>query len=96
MNTKKIPAIVMLLAGLVVCIVTYIERYEFRDILKILMIVLIVFLIIGLVIKWLFDSFDISNDKTDDDGEVVEKQSEDAEGEADGFDGQFSEADKGE
>lgn len=77
MNTKKIPAIVMLLAGAVVCIVTYLQHYEFVEMLKILVVVLIVFLIIGFIIKKIFDSFDIpEDDPVDDDGEVVEKQGE--------------------
>ncbi|MBQ7588522.1 MAG: hypothetical protein IJT37_10925 [Lachnospiraceae bacterium] len=81
MNTKKVPLFVMLLAGAVACIVTYLDHYSLHDMLVVLLIVLILFLIIGLVIKKVFDKFEISDDKrVDDEGEVLEKQDGDAEG----------------
>ena len=76
MNTKKIPALVMLLAGAVATIVTYINHYSLEDMLVVLILTLIVFLIIGIAIKLVFDSFHIEEpdeDRVDDDGEVVEK-----------------------
>ncbi len=76
MNTKKIPALVMLLAGSVAAIVTYINHYSFEDMLVVLILTLIVFLIIGVVIKLIFDSFQIKTpdeDRVDDDGEVLDK-----------------------
>ena len=76
MNTKKIPARVMLLAGSVAVIVTYINHYSLEDMLVVLILTLVVFLIIGIAIKLIFDSFHIEEpdeDRVDDDGEVVEK-----------------------
>ncbi len=76
MNTKRIPALVMLLAGAVVTIVTYINHYSLEESLKILILTLIVFLIVGVIIKLIFDSFHIEEpdeDRVDDEGEVVEK-----------------------
>ncbi len=76
MNTKKIPALVMLSAGAVAVIVTYINHYSLEDMLVVLILTLIVFLIIGVAIKLVFDSFHIEEpdtDRVDDDGEVVEK-----------------------
>ncbi len=76
MNTKRIPAFVMLLAGSVSAIVTYINHYSFEDMLVVLILTLIVFLIIGVVIKMIFDSFHIEEpdeDKVDDEGEIVDK-----------------------
>lgn len=76
MNTKRIPAFVMLLAGAVATIVTYINHYNLEDMLVVLILTLIVFLIIGVAIKLVFDSFHIEQpdeDRVDDDGEVVEK-----------------------
>lgn len=81
MNTKKIPLFIMLLAGSVACIVTYINRYNLHDMLVVLLTVLILFLIIGLIVKKILDKFDISTDnKVDDEGEFVEKTDEEAEG----------------
>lgn len=76
MNTNKIPALVMLLAGSVAVIVTFINHYSLEDMLVVLILTLIVFLIIGVVIKMIFDSFHIEEpdeDRVDDEGEVVEK-----------------------
>ncbi|MBE5849031.1 MAG: hypothetical protein E7298_02530 [Lachnospiraceae bacterium] len=76
MNTNKIPALVMLLAGAVAVIVTYINHYSLEDMLVVLILTLIVFLILGVVIKLIFDSFHIEEpdeDRVDDEGEVVEK-----------------------
>ena len=76
MNTNKIPALVMLLAGAVAVIVTYINHYSLEDMLAVLILTLIVFLILGVVIKLVFDSFHIEEpdeDRVDDEGEVVEK-----------------------
>ncbi|MBQ6576062.1 MAG: hypothetical protein IJL90_08155 [Lachnospiraceae bacterium] len=98
MNTKRIPALVMLLAGAVVAIVTYINHYSLEESLKILILTLIVFLIVGVIIKLIFDSFHIEEpdeDRVDDEGEVVEKSEfgdEPLEGEEDGA----SEAEEGE
>lgn len=76
MNTNKIPALVMLLAGAVAVIVTYINHYSLEDMLVVLILTLIAFLILGVVIKLIFDSFHIEEpdeDRVDDEGEVVEK-----------------------
>ena len=47
--------------------------------LMVLLITLVAFLIIGVAIKLILDSFDITKDedKVDDEGEVVEKNAED-------------------
>ena len=79
MDTKKIPAIVMLLAGTVACIVTYINHYDLKDMLVVLILTLVIFLIIGIVIKMILDSFDLPEEEKNevgDEGEVVEKNPE--------------------
>lgn len=76
MNTNRIPALVMLLAGAVAVIVTYINHYSLEDMLVVLILTLIIFLVIGAVIKMILDSFHIDEpdeDRVDDDGEVVDK-----------------------
>ncbi|MCR5356346.1 MAG: hypothetical protein K6E63_02985 [Lachnospiraceae bacterium] len=81
MNTKKIPLFIMLLAGAVACIVTYLDHYNLHDMLVVLLAVLIIFLIVGLIVKKILDKFEISNnDSVDDEGEVVEKPVDEAEG----------------
>ena len=77
MNTKKVPVFVMLLAGAVTCVVTYLNHYNLHDMLVALILVLLSFLILGIIIKVIFDKFDIAiKDTVDDEGEVVEKQGE--------------------
>ncbi len=77
MNTRKIPALIMLLAGSATCIVTYINHYSFRDMLSALIIVLIIFLILGLIAKAILDSVHLpGEDAVGPDGEVVEKSDE--------------------
>lgn len=77
MNTKRIPALIMLLAGAVACIVTYLNHYDLKDMLTTLLWVLLVFFIIGLIVKKIFDSFQMPDENAvDDEGEVVEKQGE--------------------
>ncbi len=76
MKLKRIPALVMLSAGAVATIVTYINHYSLEDMLVVLILTLIVFLIIGVVIMMIFESFHIDEpdeDRVDDEGEVVEK-----------------------
>ena len=78
MNTKRIPSIIMLLAGAVTCVVTFINGYEIKDTLVILIWVLLLFLIIGIVVKKILDSFHMPDeDAVDDEGEVIKKNVED-------------------
>ena len=99
MNTKRIPALVMLLAGSVAAIVTYINHYSFNDMLVVLILTLVVFLIIGVVIKLIFDSFHIETpdeDRVDDDGEVLDKtEIQDEEGAEGASEGEGSPEDEG-
>lgn len=55
MKTKQIPAIIMLIAGLVTSIAAVINHMETVQFLKILIVVLIVFYIIGCVGKVILD-----------------------------------------
>ena len=82
MNTRKIPALIMLIAGSIACIMTYLNHYDLKDMLIVLILVLIVFLIIGLIVKWILDSIHLpGSDAVSPDGEVIEKKDEEAEGE---------------
>ena len=93
MKIKKIPAIIMLIAGSVACIITYLNGYDLKDMLITLVWVLILFLIIGIAIQLIFEKFEIGTEpeKVTDDGEVVDKtgdeDSENAEGAKEGADG---------
>ena len=79
MKTKPIPAIVMLTAGLVLCIMSVIYDYGFSFLVRTLVWVLIGFYILGYIIKIVLD---MNMNKLDDeitaddlgfkDGEILE------------------------
>lgn len=57
MRTKYIPLIIMLIAALAACIVTYINQYSVTESLIIVLIVFITFYIIGIIIKKIAEKF---------------------------------------
>lgn len=77
MDTKKIPALIVLLGCAAACIVTYLEHYTLKEMLTVLIIVLVVFLVIGLIVKSILDKIRLPEDgEVGPDGEVVEKTEE--------------------
>ena len=55
MNTKYIPAIIMLSAGFVDCIIAIMQHKPLLDFTKELLLVLVIFLVIGCVVKMVID-----------------------------------------
>lgn len=77
MNTKRIPALIMLIAGAIACIMTYANHYDLKDMLTTLIWVLLVFWLIGLIVKKILNSFHMpGGNAVDNEGEVIEKQEE--------------------
>ena len=75
MNRKYLPLILMLVAGAITSIVTFIMKYPLVWKLVALLIVFIIFYILGSAIKWILDSFERQNAKAAlDEGEVIEKE----------------------
>lgn len=65
----------MLMAGAITSILTFINQYEIKDALFILLFVLIIFYFMGLIVKKIFDTYTIVNNKIlEDEGEVIEKE----------------------
>lgn len=81
MKTKKIPAIVMLLAGSIACIIMYLNGYDLKDMLVALVWVLILFYMLGVVVELLFEKFEIAKEPEPEgnDGEVVDKTQDNSE-----------------
>lgn len=80
MNRKNLPLLLMLTAGAVTCIITYIEKYTLIEKLVSLFVVLLVFCFLGSVLKWTLDFFDRQNEeRIKEEGEVIEKESENPE-----------------
>ena len=83
MNRKNIPLLLMLTAGAVTCIITYIKKYPVNTQLIALFAVLVVFYVLGSVLVWTLDYFERQNEeKRGEEGEVIEKDSENPEQEA--------------
>ncbi len=79
MNRKLIPIILMLTAGAVASIVTYVRDFELTEMLWILLGVLILFYIFGLGIKKVLDIFDeqikeAEEKEEQEEGSVIEKE----------------------
>ena len=55
MNTKPIPAIIMLSAGFVTCIVGIVQHFSFGTYVKTLFLVLISFYLLGCIVKLILD-----------------------------------------
>lgn len=55
MKTKSIPAVIMLTAGFVACIVGIVKKIEFFPFIKMLLLTLVIFYILGCIVKAVFD-----------------------------------------
>lgn len=78
MNTKTIPLLFMLIAGAVTSIIMYLNQYDSRTMLTILLAVLVVFYIAGLILGKMIESFERQRKEAAAaaEGEVIEKQVE--------------------
>lgn len=85
MNTKNIPPLITLIAGLIAIITMYISHYKLYTLLWVLLGVFIVFYIIGLLVKKMLDVFDMQIEQAEK--ENVQADEEDETLLADGKDG---------
>ena len=69
MNTKKIPAIISLVAGIVSLIVTYVSKVELVRTLTTLFIVLLSFYILGCIVKAIMDKHVVEDEEPEDEDE---------------------------
>lgn len=75
MNRKNLPLLLMLTAGAVTCVVTFISKYSMLERLASLLAVLVLFYLLGSILKWTLDHFDMQNEKKrQEEGEVIEKE----------------------
>ena len=83
MNRKNLPLLLMLTAGAVTCIITYIMDYSIVTKLVSLFFVLILFYAFGSILKWTLDFFDRQNEeiKKKEKAEGVENDPESGDGE---------------
>ncbi|MCH5343620.1 MAG: hypothetical protein J1E64_06230 [Acetatifactor sp.] len=92
MDRKIMPLVLMLVAGAVTCVITFIKDFSMHSRLVTLLIVLLVFYFLGSVMKWALDYFDEQNgedeeneqdeeneeneEKSAEEGEVIEKDTD--------------------
>lgn len=80
MNRKNIPLLLMLTAGAVTCIITFVKRYSIIAKLVSLFVVLVIFYVLGSILIWTMDYFEKQNEeKLKEEGEVIEKDSDNEE-----------------
>lgn len=72
MNTKNIPALVTLSAGLLASVIMYLNSYELHKFLWILFFVLLGFFILGSVLRTAIDRFDMQNAKEEHERSIME------------------------
>lgn len=63
MNRKNLPLLLMLTAGAVTCVITYVMDYSMVTKLMSLLLVLVLFYFFGSILKWTLDSFDRQNEE---------------------------------
>ncbi len=79
MNRKNLPLILMLTAGAVACIITFIQKDTVLEKAVTLLVVLLLFYLLGSVLVWTLDRFDEQNEKRrQEEGAVIEKEAEEA------------------
>ena len=79
MKTKGIPAVVMLLAGFVTCIIGIVQHMETMVFTKTLLAVLVIFYVLGCIVKLVLDK----NFKEMDEPEKEQEESEEEQEQSD-------------
>lgn len=80
MNTKSIPAFIMLLGGAIACILGLVNGYETMEFIIMVLIVLVVFYFMGCIIKMIVDkNFQGMDEQVQDEQEESEEAKENIE-----------------
>ena len=77
MDRKNLPLLLMLAAGAVMCIISYVQKFTILAKLVSLFVVLLVFYLLGSILVWTLNYFDKQNEeRLKEEGEVIEKDGE--------------------
>ena len=80
MNRKNLPLLMMLIAGAIMCIISYVQNYTILAKLVSRFVVLLVFYLLGGVLVWTLNYFERQNEeRLKEEGEVIEKEGESTE-----------------
>lgn len=77
MKNKNLPLIIMLVAGAIASVITYMKQYNTKEMLFTVLIVLVIFYVIGMIVKEIMEYF-LKTEKPEksDSGKVIEKESD--------------------
>lgn len=76
LNTKPLPPLFMLVAGLISFIISLVYEYDTYKMLLVVFLSMLIFTILGTIVKSIVDSFNMKmsyDDLFDDEGEIIEK-----------------------
>lgn len=77
MKTKSIPAILMLVAGALACILGFVYRYETTSFFTMVLVVLIIFYVFGCIVKIVIDkNFPLETENISGKAEETEEMKE--------------------
>ena len=76
MGKKDLPLIVMLVAGAVTCIITFVKNYSVLGKLVSLFVVLLIFYILGSILEYLINKFEKQNEEKKKAEEQAAKEAE--------------------
>ena len=90
MNRKNLPLLLMLTAGAITCIITFVQKFTMVKRLTALFVVLLLFWILGSILKWTLDRFDMQNEKKrSEEKEAIDSETAESDGNNEGQ-GSFS------
>lgn len=78
MKTNDLPAVIMLTAGAIDCVLSICAHVSLFDFTKQLLLVLVIFYVLGCIVKWILD---INFPQMDENSEAEDQESEDNEAE---------------
>lgn len=81
MNRRKMPLILMLVAGAVTWVITFVQHYSVLNSLIAVFVSLVLFFFLGSTMKWALDYFEEQNEK------LRQEQLEESEGETENTEG---------
>jgi len=77
MKKRQLPLVIMLIAGAITSILTYMMKYPIKDMLLSVFVVLVIFYALGSILKYVLDLFERQNREAAlKEGEVIEKENE--------------------
>lgn len=79
MNKKNFPMVLMLVAGAVTCIITFLQKFSILKKVTLLFFVMLLFYVLGCILVWTLSYFEEQNEKKQkEEGMVIEKEAQES------------------